>query len=345
MKKVFICVVFIALLFTGCGKDSGSLNVYNWGDYIDETIISEFEEKTGIKVNYQMYGSNEDLYVKIKSSGESYDVVFPSDYMVSKMKNEGLLYEYDLNELENYKNIRPEFRNLEFDPENHFAVPYFWGTMGIVYNKNMVDENDVKSLGCLFDKKYKDKILMYDAKRDVLSVGFKKLGYSLNSKNKNEIKKVKELMTEQKKNVLAYVTDNMKALMLAEEAAIGFTDSGDAIQIISEGGEDKYGYYIPKEGANIWIDAMVIPKNAKHKEMAKKFINFMLEKSVAQKNHDYVTYASPNKDMLNPLRETNPKLWEKFIPSKEDLKRCEVYIDLGDLTRAYDEAFTYIKSK
>ncbi len=345
MKKLFVLLLSVLLCFamTACSDTKESIAVYNWGDYIDESILDDFEAETGIKVNYEMYASNEDLFVKINSSGDAYDVVFPSDYMVSKMVKADLLYEYDVESLENYKNIADNFKNLAYDPDNKYSVPYLWGTMGIVYNKTMVDAEDVKSLNCLFDEKYKDNILLYDAQRDVMAIGFKKLGYSLNSTDKKEIDEVKELMAEQKKNVRAYVTDNMKVLMLSGEAAIGFTDSGDAFQIIYEGGSDTYGYSIPQEGSNMWVDAMVIPKNAKNKEAAKKFIDYMLREDVAQKNLEYVQYSSPNKTVKNPLEEGDNS-WVDFQPTEEEISRLEVYTDIPE-DAGYGEAWLFIKTE
>lgn len=343
MKKLIVIMMVFVFLFSSCAKRSDAINVYNWGDYIDESILDDFEKEYGIKVNYQTYGSNEDLYVKIKNAKEAYDVVFPSEYMASKMINEDLLYEYDVTELENYKNISSNFRNLDYDKHSRYCIPYFWGTMGLVYNKNMVDEKDMESFASIFDDKYKEEVFMFDAQRDVIGVGLKMLGYSLNTRNMDELDEAKKLMTAQKKYVRAYVTDNMKSLMLSSEGAIGYTDSGAAFQIIFEGGEENFGYKIPKEGSNLWIDVMVIPKNAKHKESAKLFINYLMREDVAQKNMNYVQYASPLKTAQNPL-EDNKELWDKFQPTDEQMKRCEVYTDLGENTKDYNQAWIYIKA-
>ncbi len=345
MKKILLLALSILLICTGCTTESKTLNVYNWGDYIDTSILKDFENETGIKVNYEMYASNEDLYIKVKKSGEAYDVIFPSDYMISKMISEDLLYEYDVTELENYKNIKDEFRGLDFDKNNRYSVPYFWGTMGLIYNKNYVDEKDVESWDCLFNDKYKDNILLYDAQRDVLGIGFKKLGYSLNSKNPNELKEAKELMARQKKFTRAYVTDNMKTFLLSGEGVIGYTDSGAAFQVIYEGGEENFGYKIPKEGSNLWVDSMVIPKNSRHKEEAKKFIDFISRADVAQKNLEYVQYSSPNKETGNPLEEDEAELWNEFQPNITEIKNCEVYLDLGDYTKYFNDAWVYLKCK
>ncbi len=345
-KKYFLfCTISISMAFsiTACTDNSDMLHVYNWGDYIDEELIREFEDETGIKVNYEMYASNEDMYVKIKNSGASYDVIFPSDYMISKMISENLLYEYDVTELENYKNISDKFKNLEFDKNNRYSVPYFWGTMGIIYNKTMVDEDDMQSWDCLFDEKYKDNIMMFDAQRDVLGIGLKKLGYSLNSTDLNELNEAKLLMAKQKNYLRAYVTENMKPLILSGEAAFGITDSGAAFQIIYEDEDGIFDYSIPKEGTNLWIDSMVIPKNSKHKEQAKQFINFMTRHDIAQRNTEYIQYFSPLNDIGNILEDGDDR-WINFEHTPEELERCEVYIDLGDFTEQYIEAWNYVKA-
>ncbi len=336
-----VVLVFTTLFLTGCGEKKPVLNVYNWGDYIDDTIIEQFEEEYGISVNYEMYASNEDLYVKLKQGATSYDVVFPSDYMVQKLIKEDLLLKYEPNTLGNYKNISDEFKNLAYDENNEYSVPYLWGTMGIVYNKDMVDEADMDSWDALFSDKYKDMILLYDTQRDIIGMALKKLGYSINTKNPSELAEAKELIIKQKELVSAYVGDNLKNLMLSEEAAIALDDSGDALQIIVEGGSDKFGYKVPKEGSNIWVDAMVIPKNSEHAESAKKFIDFMCRKDVATKNVNYVMYSTPNKAVDGEIID----ILKNIKPTQNELDKSEVYVDLGDFIEEYNKAWVEIKAE
>lgn len=345
MKKVllFVLVAMLMVMATACGEKQVVLKVYNWGDYIDESILAEFEEEYGIKVEYEMFASNEDMYVKIKQGGTKYDVAFPSDYMIEKMISEDMLVTFDAEALENYKNIGDKFKNLAYDPENQYSVPYLWGTVGIIYNKEMVDEADMMSWDALFDEKYKGQILMYDSQRDALAVAFKKLGYSMNSTDPKELEEAKQLLINQKDIVLAYVTDNIKDLMLSGEAAFGVDYSGDAFQIILEGGTDKFGYSVPQEGTNKWFDSMVIPKGAEHVEEAKLFIDYMCRKDVSLKNVEYVQYSTPNVAIMDDLSEELKSIPYAY-PSDEVLDNCEVFVDPGAFVEEYNRAWVEIKA-
>ncbi|MBN2897809.1 MAG: ABC transporter substrate-binding protein [Clostridia bacterium] len=328
---------------TACGEKQVVLNVYNWGDYIDETILDDFEAEYGIKVNYEMFASNEDMYVKIKQGGTKYDVAFPSDYMIEKMIKEDMLESFDAASLENYPYIGEKFKGLSYDPDNQYSVPYLWGTVGMVYNKDMVDEADMKSWDVLFNEKYKGQILMYDSQRDALAVAFKTLGYSLNSTDPKELEAAKQLLINQKDLVLAYVTDNVKGIMLSEEAAIGVDYSGDAFMILLEGGLDKFGYVVPEEGSNMWFDAMVIPKGAEHVEEAKLFIDYMSRPDVALKNVEYVQYSTPNVEAVKNLSDELKSIPYAY-PSDEELDNCEVFVDPGTFVEEYNKAWVEIKA-
>lgn len=345
MKKVLILLLMTILMIsaTACGEKQVVLNVYNWGDYIDETILDDFEEEYNIKVNYEMFASNEDMYVKIKQGGTHYDVAFPSDYMIEKMVKEDLLVAFDTSSLENYKHIGEKFKSLPYDAENKYSVPYLWGTVGLIYNKDLVDEADMMSWDALFDEKYNGQILMYDSQRDSLAVAFKKLGYSLNSTDPKELEEAKQLLIKQKPLILAYVTDNVKDLMLSEEAAIGVDYSGDAFQIILEGGTDKFGYSVPQEGSNMWFDAMVIPKGAEHVEEAKLFIDYMSRPDVALKNVEYVQYSTPNVAIMDDLSDELRAIPYAY-PTDEELDNCEVFVDPGAFVEAYNKAWVEIKA-
>lgn len=336
-------MTILMMTATACGEKQVVLNVYNWGDYIDETILDDFEEEYNIKVNYEMFASNEDMYVKIKQGGTHYDVAFPSDYMIEKMVKEDLLVEFDTSSLENYKHIGEKFKGLPYDAENKYSVPYLWGTVGLIYNKELVDEADMMSWNALFDEKYNGQILMYDSQRDSLAVAFKKLGYSLNSTDPKELEEAKQLLIKQKPLILAYVTDNVKDLMLSEEAAIGVDYSGDAFQIILEGGTDKFGYSVPQEGSNMWFDAMVIPKGAEHVEEAKLFIDYMSRPDVALKNVEYVQYSTPNVAIMDDLSDELRAIPYAY-PTDEELDHCEVFVDPGAFVEAYNKAWVEIKA-
>lgn len=344
MKKSIKYVLFvlsiaiIGTVFTGCKKDENTLNVYNWGDYIAPEVIEEFEEEYGIKVNYSTFDTNEDMYVKVKSGGNSYDVLFPSDYIIEKMIKEDMLLKLDMNNIPNYKNIDEKFKNLDFDPDNEYSVPYMWGTLGIIYNKNAVTDK-VESWDILWDKKYSGQILMLNSQRDSIAISLKKLGYSMNSTDKDELQKAKEELIKQKPLVYAYVGDEVKDLMIGEEADIGVVWSGDAVYMMGE--NEKLDYVVPKEGSNLWFDNMVIPSTSKHKKEAELFINFMCRPDIALKNTEYIGYSTPNKETFKLLSE-EMKNDDVAYPKDESLENCEIFNDLGEFTKEYSRIWTEI---
>ncbi|KNF09528.1 spermidine/putrescine-binding periplasmic protein PotD [Gottschalkia purinilytica] len=350
MKRVlkllvtFVLIISIGMVGTGCGSKNNNkkvLNVYNWGDYIDESVLEEFEKEYGIKVIYDNFATNEEMYIKIKSGGTSYDVAFPSDYMIEKMIKEGLLQKIDYNNIENYKYISDNLKKLDFDPTSEYSVPYFWGTVGILYNKTMVKE-PVDSWNILWDSKYKGKILMIDSQRDSIGVALKKLGYSMNSTDPKQLEEAKSELMKQKPLVLSYVGDEGKDMMIGEEAAMSVVWSGDAVYTMSE--NENLAYAIPKEGTNYWFDSVVIPKTSKHKKEAELFINFLCRPEIAQKNAEYVGYSTPNKETMKKL---DPKLVKNkaLYPNEELMKNSEVFRDLGDSIKLYDTIWTEVKSK
>jgi len=317
------------------------LNVYNWGDYIDESVLDQFEDETGIKVNYETYATNEDMYVKIKTGGTSYDIAIPSDYMIEKMIKEGMLEKLDYANMPNCKNIDESFKNLAFDPKNEYSVPYMWGTLGIIYNKSVVKDK-VDSWSVLWDKKYEGQLLMLDSQRDSIAIALKKLGYSMNSRDVQELEKAKEELVRQKPLVLAYVGDEVKDMMVGEEAALAVVWSGDAVTMMAQ--NENLAYVIPKEGTNMWFDNVVIPKGSKHKKEAEMFMDFLARPDVALKNTEYIGYSSPNAEavkQLAPEARTNPVAY----PDKSSLENCEVFLDLGDFVKEYDRVWTEIKAK
>ena len=285
----------MALAYGGVfSKKSNQVYVYNAGEYIDPEVIEMFEEETGIEVVYDEFESNEIMYAKIASDGSAYDVLCPSDYMIAKMISQDMLMKLDRSVLPNaveyigqqyYESARA------FDSENEYAVPYCWGTVGILYNKTMVN-GEIDSWDVLWDEQYKDNILMQDSVRDALMVALKRAGYSQNTTNEEELKEAADALIEQKPLVQAYVIDQVRDKMIGEEAAIGVIYSGEAIYTQRE--NENLEYVIPKEGSNVWIDAWVIPKNAPNKENAEAFINYMCRPDIALMNFDYITYSTPN---------------------------------------------------
>ena len=343
MKKliVLIPVIIIAFALAGCGAGSGEeLNIYNWGDYIGEDVIAQFEEETGIKVNYSTFASNEEMYAKIKSGAGDYDVIFPSDYMVERMINEDMLAEIDTASLAGYDLIDDKFKDMAYDPANSYSVPYMWGTVGILYNTSMVDE-EVNSWEILWDEKYAGQIFMYDSARDTMMVALKMLGYDINTRNPDEIEAAKQLLIDQSPLVLAYITDDGKDKMIAGEAALAVVYSGDAMETIWE--NEDLAYAIPMEGSNIWVDAMVIPKSSKNYDNALKFIEFMCRTDIAFENVDYICYSTPQKEALAMVEDETMLGTSAFNPTAEEIARCEVFNDLGEFKSVYDDAWLRIK--
>ncbi|WP_195948074.1 ABC transporter substrate-binding protein [Paraclostridium bifermentans] len=346
LRKISILItigLMVSTMITGCGATDSKkvLNVYNVGDYIDENIITLFEEKTGIDVQYETYDTNEMMYQKVKSGSTNYDLIFPSDYMVEKMKSEGLLQKIDFKNIPNMKYIDKSFLNPIYDETNEYSVPYMWGTFGILYNKKMVKE-PVDSWDILWNPKYKGNIMMFDSVRDTMGISLKRLGYSMNTTNPKEINEAMKELMKQKDLVLAYVNDEGKDRLLGEEVAMGIAYSGDAVTLMEE--NPNLAYAIPKEGTNKWVDAMAIPKSAQNKKEAEMFINFLLDPEIAKMNAEYIGYSTPNVGALKLLDKevtSNPVAY----PPKSVMDKTETFIDLGDKLRLYDEAWIKLKSK
>jgi len=340
VSMLILLISAISLAIIGC-NDKPILNVYNWGDYIDPDVIKDFEEEFNVKVNYNTFATNEDMYVSIAKGGTSYDVAFPSDYMIERMISEGLLAEINKDNIPNIKYIGEEDLDLDFDPGNKYSVPYMWGTFGILYNKTMVDDV-VDSWDILWNEKYAGQILMLDSQRDSIGVSLKRLGYSMNTRDLNELEEAKNELIKQKPLVYAYVGDDVKQLMVAEEAALAVVWSGDAVAMMWENENLEYVY--PKEGTNIWFDNMVIPKNAKNKELAEQFINFLNRPDIAARNVQYIGYSTPNvaAQELLPEEIRNSQV---AYPSKEILKNTEIFRDMKDMLSVYDELWLEVKTE
>ena len=350
MRKIIssiTAVIMSAAFTTACGTGGGTsdkvtINVFNWGEYIGETTIADFEAAyPDIKVNYETFTTNEDMYVKIKTGGSAYDVAIPSDYMIKRMLDEGLLNKINMSNIPNYKYIGDRFKNLSFDPGNEYSVPYMWGTVGILYNKTMVSD-PVDSWKILWDQKYKKQILMPDSERDSIGVTLKMLGFSMNTKNVSELEQAKAKLMEQKPLVLAYVVDEVRDMMIGDGAALAVVWSGDAYYCMSE--NENLAYAIPKEGSNYWFDSMVIPKTSKHQKEAETFINFMCSTDAAYNNTDYIGYATPHTEVLSKL---DPALTSDrgAYPTVEDLKNSEIFEYPGDeINKEYSRIWTEVKA-
>ena len=343
-----LCLVLTASILTGCSAkneaSNGEVIVYNWGEYIDPEVISQFEEETGIKVIYDEFETNEIMYPKVEAGASQYDVICPSDYMISKMIENDLLQEIDFSKLSNIDQIGKQYMDMskEFDPENKYSVPYCWGTVGILYNKTMVSSAPTK-WSDLWNEEYKDNILMQDSVRDAFMVAQKMLGYSMNTTDVDELEQCKNKLIEQKPLVQAYVVDQVRDKMIGNEAAIGVIYSGEAIYTQRE--NEDLEFVIPEEGTNVWIDSWVIPKNAPNYENALKWIDFMLKPEIALKNFDYITYGTPN-DGAKALMDEDLQNNEVAFPDLSKYKGLETYVYLGeDADEIYNDLWKDVKSE
>lgn len=308
MKKLIVLCILLTLV--GCSKSdpvekygSDVLNVFNWGEYIGEDVIANFEEEYGVKVNYSLFESNEIMYTKLLS-GNTYDVIVPSDYMIERLMEEELIQPLDYSYMTNLDDLDSEVLALrdEYDTYGKYSIPYFWGSVGLVYNKKNVDVNKLDELGwnILKDENYSNKIFMYDSERDSFMVALKALGYSMNTENMDEINKAYDWLCELHDTMNpAYVTDEVTDAMINNEKDIAVVYSGDAAYIISQ--NDNMAYYVPKEGTNVWSDGFVIPSNAKNPKLANEFINYMMSYDSAMDSSIEVGYTSANKKVVETL--------------------------------------------
>lgn len=347
MKKTVLLLLLAATaaMLSGCAKKY-DLYVYNWGEYMDETVVKQFEDETGLKVSYDYFNTNEDMYPKIANGSAKYDVICPSDYMIQRLIDENLLAELEFDNIPNIKNIGERYMesSKEFDPQNKYSVPYCWGTVGILYNRTMVKE-PVDSWGILWDEKYKDNVLMQESVRDAFGVTLKYLGYSLNTTSESELEEAKLKLIEQKQsgNVQAYVIDQVRDKMIGNEAALGVIYSGEAIFTRRENSDLEY--VVPKEGSNLWIDSWVVPNNAEHKENAEKFINFLCRPDIALKNFEYITYSTPNDAARELIEDEAIKNSIIAFPDDSVLKNCETYRYLGiEQDEIYNDKWNEVKS-
>ncbi|PZL73093.1 spermidine/putrescine ABC transporter substrate-binding protein [Enterococcus plantarum] len=335
LQSLFIGILAIILiLFFGVRqleKASGmagadTLTIYNWGDYIDPDLLRKFEQESGYKVNYETFDSNEAMFTKIQQGGTAYDITIPSEYMIQKMMKEKMLLPIDHKKLKGLENIDQRFLNLDFDPQNKYSIPYFWGTLGIIYNDKFIDEDQIKHWDDLWKPELKDNVMLIDGAREVLGLSLNSLGYSLNSKNNQELRKATDKLNKLTTNVKAIVADEIKMYMINEESAAAVTFSGEAAEMLE--GNEHLHYVIPSEGSNLWFDNIVIPKTAKNIKGSYEFINFMLRPENAAQNAEYIGYSTPNKAAKTLLpKEISSD--EQFYPSDEVIKHLEVYEDLG----------------
>lgn len=345
--KIIALALGIAVTIGGCGapEEKEIVIVYNWGEYADPDTLVQFEEETGIEVIYDEFETNETMYPKIENGAAEYDVVCPSDYMIHKMIENDLLMELDFDNIPNAKaNIGSLYweQSKGFDAQNKYSVPYCFGTVGILYNKTMVDE-PITSWAQLWDEKYRDDILMQDSVRDAFMVAEKRCGYSMNTLDPEELQTVKNALIEQKPIVQAYVIDQVRDKMIGNEAAIGVIYSGEAIYTQYENPDLEY--VIPEEGTNVWIDSWVILKNAPHKENAEKFIDFMCRADIALKNFEYITYSTPNAAAWELIEDEEIRNSPIAFPDLSGYSNLETYSYLGEEgDLLYNELWKEVKS-
>lgn len=327
---LLLAAVMTLLTFSGCEQYEPNevLYVYNWGEYMDETVNEIFEEETGIKVVYKIYDNNESMYAVLKNSPETYDVVFPSDYMVGRMIEEDLLAEINFENVPNAQYIMEDFKHLNYDPYDRYSIPYTWGTLGILYNTKKVKETPT-SWSALWDEQYKGKILMYNNSRDTLGVALLKDGYSLNTTDEKELETAAEELIAQKPLLQAYVSDEIFSKMESGSAVMTPAYAGDALSMIGE--NPDLAFVIPKEGTNRFIDAMCIMKDARNKEAAEKYLNFLCRQDIAEMNRDFTAYSTPQQQVYDALPE-EIKNEKAAYPDADTLSRTEIYINLPEET-------------
>ena len=324
-----------------------TINVYNWGEYISDggdgslDVIAEFEALTGIRVNYTMFATNEEMYTKLKSGGANYDVIIPSDYMIKRMADEGMLAELNYDNIPNAQYIGEQYSGREYDPQNQYSVPYMWGLVGIVYNTTMV-EGEVTSWSILWDETYAGNILMFNNSRDAFAIAAFRLGLEINPTTEEEIAQMAELLKQQKTVVQMYVMDEIFDKMEGGEAAVAPYYAGDAITMMEE--NPDLAFVIPEEGTNYFVDAMCIPATSQNQEAAEMFINFMCETEIAAANAEYTGYSTPHMLALEALPEeirNNPIAY----PTEEVMENTAVFTALSDEVNAsMDIAWADVKS-
>ncbi len=356
MKKRFCFIVLlsvIALFITGCEykyeNSKDCINVYSWGEFISNgsdgsiDVNKEFTKETGIKVNYKTFQNNEELFAKISGGGTDYDVIIPSDYMVSKLIENDMLEKLDFSNIPNFNLINDDFKCLNFDPKNEYSVPYMWGMVGIFYNKKEVDEKE-EDIGweILWNKKYKNKILMFDNARDSFAISLLKLGYSINTQDSEKWKEAAKELLIQKPLVQAYVMDQIFNKMGNHEAVLAPYYAGDAAAIMKS--NEDIGFIIPKEGSTMFVDSLCIPKNSSHKSQAEKYINFLCRTDIALANVKHIGYSTPHKEAYEKLDDEvkNNKI---FYPSKEVIEKSQTFTNLSpEINSLIDKLWIEIKA-
>ena len=348
LTSLLLALVLLFALALPAFAAREEITVYNWGQYISDgtddslDVIAAFEEETGIHVNYITFDSNESMYTKLKTGGASYDVIIPSDYMIAKLIEEDMLEPLDFSNIPNYVGIDEAFRDQAYDPENTYSVPYTWGTVGLIYNRQYVSDEDAQSWSCLWNSKYAGKILMFDNPRDAFAIAESILGYSLNTTNAAELRQCADLLAQQKPVLQAYVMDQIFDKMQRGEAWIAPYYAGDYLTMVEE--NPDLGFSHPQEGFNIFIDAMCIPKGCQNKAGAEAFINFLCRPDISAANLDYIGYSTPisaAKEYMDEEVISSPVSY----PDDETLARSESFSALPiEATQTMNDLWLTVKT-
>ncbi len=338
-----VLAMVLALFCTGCGKEKQEITVYNWGEYIDTSVLDTFEKETGIHVNYTTFETNESLYSTLSTHGYDIDVIIILELMVSSLASEGMLAKLNFNNIPNFDLIGNDYKNLNYDPENLYSVPYMWGTVGMIYNSKMIDE-ELTSWGAMFDEKYKDQIVMINNSRDAFAIALQYLGYDINTTDQEQLEEAYELLESQSKIVQSYAMDQIFDKLESGEAALGVYYAGDYLTMLENNPDLKF--VIPEEGSNWFVDAMCVPAESKKQEMAETFINFMSSTDISTLNMEAIGYSSPNTEAAETYAADLDSLSKSVMfPSSEVLANCEIFTNLPqDILELYDSLWTKLKS-
>ncbi len=332
---VMVLAVVLTVVFAGCSSGSEKLYIFAYGDYFDPDIVDMFEDEYGIEVVYEEYAAPEDMYAKATSGANDYDLICASDYIIEKMLQEDLLLPIDFANVPNFANIGDTYKEMSksFDPELQYSVPHFWGTVGILYDRTKVSDEDVQSWSVLFDEKYADQIIMPNSERDAMLPALKVLGYDLNTTNTAELDEAANMLIEQKSLVQAYLLDEAARTKVSSgNAAMAVIYNGEAYLAFEE--NENVAYAVPQEGTNIWMDSWVIPKTAQHKESAEKFLDFMCREDIAAMNFDYIYYSTPNQAVYDSL-DADVQSEKAIFPDQSVIDNSSVFKYLGSDTEKY----------
>ena len=343
MKKIALALALVLILaaLPATSLAAETIVVYNWYDYIDESVISDFEAETGIDVKYANFTTNEEMYAKLSAGAGDYDVIFPSDYIIERLIAEDALHVLDLDAMPNVRGLVEWLKQPPYDPTGEYSVAYMWGTVGVLFNPDLMDE-EVTSWASIFDPQYRKGVFMLDSIRDTLGITLKFLGYSLNTREIDELYAARDVLIQQKADgiVKGYLVDEIKDKMVAGEAPMAVIWSGDALYAMSEA--EQLEYVVPIEGSNVWVDGMCIPKTSRNVEAAQRFIDFLCRPDIARRNMEYIYYSTPIQAVIDGMDdEERGNL--TLNPTQDIIDRCEFMHDISDYMELYNRIWNEIR--